>query len=517
MARTLSFNTEKMWEGLNEAAQAVGKTIGPMGLNVFIDDAYTPRVVNDGVTVANNIQFKDSLKDAGAWVVRNIASQQVDDVGDGTTTATVLLQAIVNECRNRPENATKVSLSLKEAAQKALKLLSKQGIKLEKKDVERVALISAEHEALAKMITEIVDKLGDKAVINVEDSRTFKTEYEISQGYEARAGFVSPYFADKDKSGKLTEKIIMEDAPILVVRKRISNLNDIGPIFNQFAPVISPSGQVTKPEWTNKCVIVCEDIEDSIVGVLLKNHVAGVFNSIVIRASLDVLDDIAGATGATPISDQNGVTFQTVTVKHCGRAKKVVSDAHKTLFIGNGNNAKLRANELDILADNEPNMWVKKKLETRAAQLRGGIAVLKIGAPTDLEREYLKLKADDAVKAVLAALDEGIVEGGGMALWRVAQELPNKTIGEQILKKALRAPFEAIVRNTGEDFAEIVAGIGSDKMGYDAKNNKYVDMISAGIIDPIKVERVALENAISSAATFITTSSAITIEPDEQK
>ena len=504
----LSFDTEKMYQGMNDAAKAVGGTIGPLGKNVGISDKYTGRTVNDGVTIANNIVFEDKVSDFGAWVVRNIASQQVDDVGDGTTTATVLLQAIVNECRKRPENAMIISRSLKESGVKALKLLSKQSISIDKKDVERVALISSEDEKLAKMITEMVDKLGEKAVINVEDSKGFNTEYEITEGYEARAGFVSPYFADKIND-KFTDKTIRDDTPVLVIKKRVANLNDLGPIFQQFAPEIDKQGQVIKNAWTTQCVIVCEDMEDSVMGLLLQNHIRGIFNSLIVRASGDVIDDIAGATGATPISDSEGVTFQTVKLEHLGRAKKVVSDAHKTLFLGNGVNARLRSQELDALAEVEPNIWVKKKMETRAAQLRGGIGVLKIGAPTDLEREYLKLKADDAVKAVLAALEEGVVQGGGMALYDIAESLGRKTIGEQILSTALTAPIRQIIENAGQDYAEVIKHMPKG-FGYDARNDKYCEMIKEGIIDPTKVERCAIENSISSAAQFITTFAIIT-------
>lgn len=482
----------KMMRGLNLAADVVGGTIGPNGRNVYLDDPIQPEIINDGATIASRLVLEDKQEDAGAYVIRNVSSQQNDDVGDGTTTVSVLTQSIIEESMKRPENAMQVSRSLREAGQKLLKVLSKKSVKIEPKDLEKVALISAEEPELARLITEIINKLGEKAVVNVEDSKTFATDYEIVDGYEAPVGFMSPHFADKK-----TGKAVYEDIPVLVSDKKISSLADISSLFET----------LNKESITN-LVIVCDDIDDSMLGLLVANKVMGRFNALVIRATGDTLRDIEGATGATAVSSSTGITFQNIKLEHLGKAKKVICDANKTLFLGSGVSAKLYAEELEKSSESEPNMYLQKRIKERVAKLRGGIASLRIGAATDFERGYRKRKAEDAIKAVQAALAEGVVEGGGMTLWRMAQEMNPKTIGEEILKKALTSPLRKIIENCGKDYTEVIMGMGNG--GYDAKEDRYVDMVESGIIDPSKVTRCALENAVSASATFITTFATIT-------
>lgn len=491
---------ESMMAGLDIAANSVAITMGPKGRNVYYEDSFGSKVTNDGFTVASKIILEDKEQDAGAYVIRNLSSQQNDNCGDGTTTVSVLAQSIAHECSERPENAMVVSNSIKEASKKVLNTLGKQAIKLDKKDIKKVALISAEDEKLASLITEIIDKLGDKAVINVEDSKTFETEYEIVDGYEAHVGFMSPHFVN-DKSGKA----IYSDVPVLVTEKKISNLLDVKPIFEEF-----------QKQGITQCVIVCDEIDDSMLGVFVNSKRMGSFSSVVIRASNWLLKDIEGAVGAKAISESNGITFQNFTLDHLGHAKKVVCDAHKTLFTIDGVASTKYAKILEAQIPNEHNQFQAKKMKDRVAHLRGGVAVLRVGASTDFERDYLKLKAEDSVKAVQAALEEGIVEGGGMALWRIAQDMKPKTIGEEILKKSLESPLRRIVENAGKDYTEIVLNMPQGQ-GYDAKNDKYVDMIEAGIIDPVKVERCAVENAVSGIATLITTEVLITTIEDAKK
>lgn len=491
---------DKMLLGLNKAAKAVSGSMGPKGLNVYIDDPLQPKITNDGFTIAGNVKLKDKQEDAGAYVIRNITSQQNDDVGDGTTTVAVLTKAILDECLKRPENPVLIKQSLKEAGEKIIKDLQAKSVKIKNTDINKVALISSENEHIAKLITEIIEKLGDKAVINVEDSKTLMTDYEIVDGYEAHVGFMSPHFITDKKANKA----VYEDVPVLVSETKINNIQDIAPIFEMF-----------KNEGINTCVIVCDDIDDSMLGVLVNNKLMGTFNSLVIRATGWLLQDIEGATGAKAISTTSGVTFKTFTKKNLGFAKKIVCDSNKTLFTTDGVSAKQYASLLDMQSENEPNQFQAKKLAERASKMRGGVAVLRIGANTDFERDYLRFKAEDSVKAVLAALEEGIVEGGGMALWRIAQELEPKTIGEEVLKKALIAPLKTIIENAGKDYAETITAMG--KSGYNAKDDKYVDMFEAGIIDPAKVERCALENSISSVSTFITTFATIIDAPEDDK
>lgn len=490
---------DKMVKGMDIAADAVCGTLGPKGLNVFLDGGI-PKITNDGATIANEIVLEDKLENAGAYIIRNISSQQNDDVGDGTTTVACLTQSIIHECLKRPENPMLIKQSLKDAGEVALKALAKKSIKITKKDIEKVALISSENKLIASLVTEIIDKLGEKAVINVEDSKTFTTDYEIVDGYEANVGFMSPHFINDKKMSRA----VYQDIPVLVTEKKISNIGDIAPLFEAF-----------KKESITSCVIVCEDIDDAMLGIFVANKNMGTFNSLVIRANGPLLQDIEGATGARAVSDSNGLTFKNLQVSDLGRVKKIVCDAHKTVFMGNGASSKVRAIEMESRADNEPNMYLAKSLRSRAAKLRGGIAVLRIGAPTDFERDYLRLKAEDTVKAVQAALEEGVVEGGGMTLWRIASEMRPKTVGEEVLKASLANPLKRIIENCGKDYTAIIKDL-PDGKGYDAKNDCYADMIKEGIIDPSKVERCAVENAVSTASVFITTHAVICDIPPKE-
>lgn len=489
----------KMVKGLDVAADLIGGTIGPKGRNVFIDDSMSPTITNDGATISDRIILQDEIENAGAYVIRNVAAKQNDEVGDGTTTVSVLTQAIVQECLKRPENAMEVKESLKLAGESVLRKLLKNSIKIKDSDIKKVALVSSENENIAQLITEIVTKLGENAVVNVEDSKTFATDYEIVDGYEAHVGFMSPHFVTEKKSGRA----IYTNIPVLVSDKKISNIQDIAPVFEMF-----------KNEQISQCVIVCEDIDDSMLGVLVQNKLMGSFSSLVIKATGWLLQDIEGVTGATAISTSSGVTFQSFKKEHLGFAKKIVCNANSTLFATDGVSAKKYSDILETQADTEPNQFAAKKLHERVAKLRGGIAVLRIGAATDLERDYLRRKAEDSVKAVQAALSEGIVEGGGMTLWNLSKEITGNSIGDQILKKALKAPLKKIIENSGKDYTDVITNM-PEGMGYDAKDDKYVNMIEEGIIDPAKVERCALENSISAASTFISTFASI-IEINEK-
>lgn len=494
----------KMMKGLDTAADAVCGTLGPNGRNVLIDDPTFPKTINEGGTIAYHIVLEDRVENAGANVIRNTTAQSSDDSGDGRSTTAALVQSLAHACIERPENPMEIRESLNKAGTVILKKLSKKSIKITTKDVEKVALISSEDKEVAKLIGEIVNKLGEKAVINVEDSKTFATEYEITAGYEAHVGFMSPRFI----TDKKTAKAIYTDIPVLCTEKKISNIADIATIWGDFAFEIKNGQKVPHSNPITSCVIVCDDIDDAMLGVFVQNFEMKTFNALVIRATSLLLEDIAGYTGAKIISNTTGINFQNFKREHLGFAKKVISDANRTLFIGNGVSHKQYAKELEVKADGEPNMYTQENMKKRVAKLLGGIAVLRIGAPTDYEREYKKPKAEDAVRAVKGALEEGIVEGGGMILWRLAQEIKPKTIGEEILKKALVSPLQWIIKNSGKDYTETILNM-PQGMGYNAKTNKYEDLVKSGIIDPLKVERVALENAISSVGIFITTSAVI--------
>lgn len=513
MSKEVIFNPiNRMLKGLDIAADAVCGTLGPKGRNVLIDDPTFPKTINEGGTIAYHIVLEDRVENAGANVVRNTTGQTSDDAGDGRSTTAALIKGLAHACIERPENPMEIRESLTKATHKVLKEITKKSIKINKKDVEKVAYISCEDKEVAHLIGEIVNKLGDKAVINVEDSKTFATAYEIVDGYEAHVGFMSPKFINDKK----TAKAIYQDIPVLCTEKKISSLADIGKIFDDFAFQIKDGRKVPHENPITSCVIVCDDIDDSMLGMFVANFELKTFNALVIRATSLLLEDIAGYTGAKIISNSTGINFQNFKREYLGFAKKVVSDANKTLFIGNGFSHKQYAKELKAKAEGEPNMYTQENMEKRIAKLLGGIAVLRIGAPTDAEREYKKPKAQDAVRAVKGALEEGVIEGGGMTLWRIAQSMKPKTVGEEILKKALVSPLQWIIKNAGKDYTEIITNMPAGQ-GYNAKTDTYEDLIKSGVQDPAKVERCALENAVSSVGIFITTSAVVIDTPPHEK
>lgn len=498
MAKDVHFEQDALKEmliGIKTVADAVGGTIGPRGRNVFLDDPVSPKFTNDGASIAHQITLPNKLQNAGAWVAKNACAQTNDDAGDGTTTTVVLLKAIIDECLARPENKTLVMQSLMEAKTKVLTALKKQAKPIGIEEVINVARISAENEDLAQLITEVILKVGEKAVITVEDRQDgFETDYKLVQGYEAHVGFMSPYFRNDENKARA----VHSDIPVLCTAKKLGTVNDLK-MFETFAA-----------KGINSLVIVAEDIDPQILGIFVATHITKKMQLLVIKAQGPLLEDIAAATGATVVSDETGITFENLDPeKHLGKAKKVMCEEKKTVFTSDALSAGRQAKRLEAFAAGNPNQFEARKLRERAAKLRGGIAVIRIGAHTDAERNYLKDKAEDTVHSVQSALEEGVVEGGGVALYRIANSIKTNSTGEQILARALTAPFRQIVSNAGKDYANIVKDL-SDGYGYDAKKDCYSDFLKEGILDPVKVERCALENAISTAAHFITTHASIT-------
>lgn len=488
-----------MLYGLNTTADIVARTLGPKGRNVAIADPMESKVTNDGVTIAASMVFEDPEEELGSYMVKNTASQTNDNAGDGTTTTAILLQATVRESLKRPENPMEIRASLMYAVKDIVKDLKKLSVPVKtSKQIQQVATISAESDEHGKMITEIIDKVGKDGIITIEDSRTFTTDYTITEGYEANVGFMSPHFITDAKQAKA----IYEKVPVAVFEHKIDTLADIKYLY-----------EVLKAEGLNSIVLVCHDIENGVLGTLIMNKLQGNVNTLVIRAAhADLLDDIAASVGATVIAERTGVPHDKVNVLHLGVADKVISSEKKSLFFSKKSKSNLQSKRLKELANNTENVYEKSKLIERAAKLEGQIAVIRVGAPTDMEKWYLKHKLEDAVNATQSAIEEGIVEGGGMALYRIGEKLKPVTIGEQILKRVLSSPLRTIIENAGLDYTEVLLKM-PDGKGFDAKSGKYVDLITSGIIDPTKVERCALENAVSTAATFITTDAVITELP----
>lgn len=498
MKKNVLFDKEsqvKIRHGLWVAARAVGKTIGPKGRNVFIYDPMLPRITNDGVSIAGMIVLADQTEDLGAWTVRTATARANDEAGDGTSTTAVLVEATADECFSRPESPAFIKESLQKALPGVLSAIKKVSHETTKADVKRIALVSAENQEIADMVSEVMDKKGTGALVLVEDSPTSESFIEYVDGYEAQVGYLSPYFI----TNTTTQRAEYKDVAVLCTHKKIGTIGDLKHLYDQL-----DKAHVTQ------LVIICDDIEMGVLGALVNTKLKGMFNTLVIRAVGELLDDIAAATGATPISDSTGVSLFNVDAnKHLGKASSVVSDQKKTLFISKAKTAEEKAKQLLLQAKHNKNELERKTFTKRAAKLRGGVAILKIGTNSEPERGYLKDKAEDAVNAVKSALAEGYVEGGGMTLYRISEAMKPKTVGEEILKRVLTAPLKTIIENGGEDYAQVVKNLPPGK-GYNAKTGEYEDLLKSGIIDPAKVERVAIESAVSAVGELITTHASIT-------
>lgn len=485
MARIPTFDgdLDKVYDGLYKTVRAAAGTLGPKGRNVAYPYAPFYKITNDGKTIVDSVDLEDEAEKEGSWIVKNTCAQQVDDAGDGSTTAAVLLQAIVDEASKRPENSTEVSQSLKAALPKVLKAIKAKSKPV--KDIKQVALISAEDPVLASKIAEVVSKVGAEGTILVEDNNEPRIDYEIVSGYEAHTGYMSPYFATDTK--KMTAE--MTNVPVFCTRRRISAIGDLTPLIEQM-----------NAKNIKQIVIVCEDIDPQMLGILVTSRLQGKISCVVVKATGPLLDDIAMATGAGLLCDDTGITFENFQAdEHLGLCQKFTCSEKKSVYISKAKSAKEQALRLEAWADSNPNVFEAKRYRERAAKLKSGIAILRIGSPTTVELGYLKDKADDAVKATQASLEEGVVEGGGTCLRDVARALKGTSIGEQILCKALLAPYKQILANGGKDYAEFPS-----------------ETYGEGVIDPAKVTRCAVQNAVTNAAMLINLHCAIIDKPKEE-
>lgn len=496
MSKQVIFNQEaqqRIKVGIDIVENAIRTTIGPKGRNAFIDNEMQPKITNDGKTIANSIVLEEKLENMGAWLVKNASSQTDDDAGDGTSTTAVLLKAIIDEAQKRPESPMDIKRSLMEWGEKIEKGIVGSSKAIKDNQIASVATISAEDERIGNLINEIIEKVGRKVPINVSDNVLPEIEYEISDGLETNVGYAHHAFINNVRNGTAE----MENVAVFATDRRIGSLPDLMVLL-----------RMLEENKITSLVILASDIDNGVMGSLIQSKMVGAFNSLVINARNAELEDMVAMSGATLISELTGLKFADVKIEHLGKIKKIVASQKKTTIINDSLHAKTQETMLRSLADASKNIYEKKFLTDRADKLAGGIAVIKVGANVDTEREYQKFKIEDAINATKSALEEGIVEGGGMCLYRISNSLKGNSIGESILRNALKAPLKAIIENCNEDYTNIIKRL-PPKKGYDAKKGKYVDMIKLGIIDPTRVTRCAFKNALESAANYITMNVAI--------
>jgi len=525
MAKILKFNQEareKLLKGINILTDAVATTLGPKGRNVALDKKWgAPQVVHDGVTVAKEIDLEDPFENMGAQLLKEAASKTADVAGDGTTTATVLTKAIVTEGLKNIQAGSNPMI-LKRGIEKATLALVEELKKMSKKisttdEVAQVATISAADSNIGNMIAQALDKVGKDGVVTVEDGKTMDITIDYKEGMEFDKGFVSQYFVtDSDKM-----EASIEDAYILITDKKISSAADLVPFLEKFVEV------------SKNLVIIADEVEGEALALLVVNKLRSTFNVLAVKAPgfgdrrKEMLEDIAILTGGKVISEDTGTKFESVEVNDLGRAGRVTSDKDNTLIVdGKGAKSKIEARIAQIRRElsNTDSEFDKEKLQERLAKLTGGVAVINVGAATEVELKEKKERVIDAVAATKAAIEEGIVAGGEVALLRAAKILDSvkvagneEKVGVEIVKKALEMPFRMLIKNAGMDEGVALSKIMdlSGYMGIDVIDGEIKDMVKAGIIDPVKVTRSALQNAASVAVMVMTTEVLITDAPEK--
>ena len=511
--------------GVNQLADAVKVTLGPKGRNVVIDKKFgSPTITKDGVTVAKEIELKDTLENMGAQMVREVASKTSDVAGDGTTTATVLAQAIFKE-GVRTVAAGANPMALKRGIEKAVAEVVAEVANLSKPVsgdmIAQVGTVSANGDkTIGTIIAEAMDKVGKDGVITVEESKTMDTSLEVVEGMQFDRGYLSPYFVtDPDRM-----EAALDEPFILINEKKISNMRDLLPILEQVAKMGRP------------LLIIAEDVEGEALATLVVNKLRGTLNVAAVKAPgfgdrrKAMLEDIAVLTGGKVISEDLGIKLETITIEDLGKAKKVTIDKDNTTVVegsGSGDAIDGRIKTIRNQIEDTTSDYDREKLQERLAKLVGGVAVIKVGAATETEMKEKKARVEDAMHATRAAVEEGIVAGGGVALVRAGKVLDNfktdaedtdEQIGVNIVKRALEEPLRQIAANAGMEGAVVVGKVrdGDDSFGFNAATEKYEDLVAAGVIDPAKVTRTALQNAASIAGLMLTTEAMIADVQDEK-
>ncbi len=520
MAKTIKYGADartSMVEGVNKLADTVRVTLGPKGRNVVLDKSYgAPTITNDGVTIAKEIELEDSYENMGAQLVKEVATKTNDVAGDGTTTATVLAQAMINEgVKNLAAGANPIVLrkGMKKATDKAVEAIGKMATKVKgKEQIMRVAAVSSGDDEVGQMIADAMEKVSNDGVITIEESKTMQTELDLVEGMQFDRGYISAYMAtDMDKM-----EADLEDPYILITDKKISNIQDILPLLEQIVKTGS------------KLLIIAEDVDGEALTTLIVNKLRGTFNVVAVKAPgygdrrKAMLEDIAILTGGKVISSDLGLELKDTTMDDLGRAKSIKVEKEKTTIVdGLGAKKEIQARVAQIKKQIEDTTsdFDREKLQERLAKLAGGVAVIRVGAATETEMKEAKYRMEDALNATRAAVEEGIIFGGGSAYIHAAKEVAklaadldgDEKTGANVVLKALEAPLFHIAANAGLDGSVIVNKVKESKagVGFNAYTEEYVDMVKDGIIDPAKVTRSALQNATSVASSFLTTEAAV--------
>ena len=526
MAKEIHFSDHArngLFEGVTKLADAVKVTMGPRGRNVLIQKSFgAPHITKDGVSVAREIELTDTLENMGVQLVKEVASNTADEAGDGTTTATVLAYSIFKEgLRNITAGANPIEV--KRGMDKAsvaiieeLKNISKE-VK-DKKEIAQVATISANSdETIGNLIAEAMEKVGKDGVITVEEAKGINDDLEVVEGMQFDRGYLSPYFVTN--SEKMTCEL--ENPLLLITDSKITSLKDLIPVLEQ----IQQSGK--------SLLIIADDVEGEALATLVLNRLKGVLNIAAVKApgfgdrKKEMLKDIAILTGGNVITEELGLSLDKATLEDLGQAARIVIDKDNTVIVdgkGDSSSVEARVNEIRIQIENTSSEYDKEKLQERLAKLSGGVAVIKVGAATETEMKEKKDRVDDALSATKAAVDEGIVIGGGAALIKAAKAVKldlcgDEAVGADIILRAVYAPMKQIAENAGFDagvVADKIANSDESNLGFNAANGEYVDMLEAGIIDPLKVERVALQNATSVASLLLTTEATVSDIKEKQ-
>ncbi len=527
MAKQILFSAEArraMQKGVDILADTVKVTLGPKGRNVVLDKKFgSPLITNDGVTIAREIELEDPFENMGAQLVKEVATKTNDVAGDGTTTATVLAQAIVREgLKNVTSGANPILIrnGIKLAVEKAVEEIKKISKNVNgKQDITRVASISAGDAEVGQLIADAMEKVGNEGVITVEESKNMDTTLEVVEGMQFDRGYMSPYMVtDAEKM-----EASLEDPYILVTDKKISNIQDILPVLEQIV------------QQGKKLLIIAEDIEGEALATLVVNRLRGTFTCVGVKAPgfgdrrKEMLKDIAILTGAQVISEELGYDIKETTIAMLGRAESVkITKEYTTIVDGKGNKNEIseRVSQIRTQIEDTSSEFDREKLQERLAKLSGGVAVVKVGAATETELKEKKLRIEDALAATKAAVEEGIVSGGGTAYVHVLKQICNlssnivdEQVGINIILRALEEPIRQIAFNAGVEGSIIIDKVKSSQegIGYDALNGQYINMVENGIVDPAKVTRTALQNAASVASTFLTTEAAVVDIPEKDK